>query len=217
MSRAFSISDALHDYITARSFVPDPVLAGLAERTAELGPVSGMQIGPEQGAFLTTLTHLVGARFAVEVGTFTGYSSICIARGLAPGGRLLCCDVSEEWTALARDAWAEAGLDDRIDLVIGPAADTLATLDDTPVDLAFVDADKGGYATYLDLLLPRLADRGVIVVDNVLWSGTVVDGDPSTDDNLRAILDFNDHVAARDDCRAVMLPVGDGITLITRA
>lgn len=216
MSRAFTVSDALHDYLVTHSFEPDPVLRDLAERTAALGDVAGMQIGPEQGAFLTTLAHLVDARFAVEVGTFTGYSSLCIARGLADGGRLLCCDVSEEWTAMARDAWRAAGVDDRIDLVIAPAADTLAALGDTPVDLAFIDADKGGYRTYLDLLLPKLADHGVIVVDNVLWSGSVVDGDPGQDANLRAILDFNDHVAERDDCRAVMLPVGDGVTLITR-
>lgn len=216
MTRAFTLSEPLHDYIVDHSFDPDPVLAGLAQRTAELGDVAGMQIGPEQGALLTTLTHAVGARFAVEVGTFTGYSAICIARGLMPEGRLLCCDVSEEWTAIARQAWLEAGLDDRIELVIAPAAETLASLDDTPVDLAFIDADKGGYRTYLDLLLPKLAPHGVIVVDNVLWSGTVVDGDPDQDPNLRAILDFNDHVASRDDCRAVMLPVGDGITLVTR-
>jgi caffeoyl-CoA O-methyltransferase len=215
MSRTVTVTEELYDYVVDHSFVPDPVLRGLAERTAELGDVSAMQVGPDQGAFLTTLTHLVAASFAVEVGTFTGYSSICIARGLAPGGRLLCCDVSEEWTDIARSAWSEAGLDDRIDLVIAPAAETLAGLGDDPIDLAFIDADKSGYRTYLDLLLPRLADRGVIVVDNVLWSGTVVDGDPGADANLRAIKEFNDHVSERTDCRAVMLPVGDGVTLIT--
>ena len=216
MGRSFTVSEPLHDYIVGHSFVPDPVLEDLARRTAGLGEVSRMQIGPEQGAFLTTLAHLVGARFAVEVGTFTGYSSICIARGLAPGGRLLCCDVSEEWTSMAREAWSAAGVADRIELVIAPASETLDALDDTPVDLAFIDADKGGYRHYLDRLLPKLSERGVIVVDNVLWGGSVVDGDPEEDDNLQAILDFNDHVAERDDCRAVMLPVGDGVTLVTR-
>lgn len=215
MSRSVTITEPLYGYIVDHSFEPDPVLERLEARTAELGDVAGMQIGPEQGAFLTTLAHIVGARFAVEVGTFTGYSSTCIARGLAPGGRLLCCDTSEEWTAIAREAWADAGVEDRIDLVVAPAAETLAGLDDTPVDLAFIDADKAGYRAYLDLLLPRLADRGVIVVDNVLWSGTVVDADAEADDNLRAIRDFNDHVVSRSDCRAVMLPVGDGVTLIT--
>lgn len=215
MARHLAIDDRLHAYVVDHSTLPDPVLPRLAERTAALGAVSGMQIEADQGALLTTLTRLVGARFAVEVGTFTGYSAICIARGLADGGRLLCCDVSEEWTALAREAWAEAGLDDRIDLAIGPAADTLAQLDGTPVDLAFIDADKGGYRTYLDLLLPRLSPHGVIAVDNVLWSGSVVEAD-DTDDNRTALREFNDHVAGRDDLDVVMLTVGDGVSLITK-
>ncbi len=216
MARSLT-SDRVHAYVVAHSTAPDEVLDDLATRTATLGDVSGMQIGSEQGAALTALTRASPGKFAVEVGTFTGYSSICIARGLAPGGRLLCCDVSEEWTDMARDAWRSAGLDDRIELVIGPAAETLAALDDTPVDLAFIDADKGGYRTYLDLLLPKLADRGIIVVDNVLWSGSVADpdADDATDANLAAIRGFNDHVLARDDCDVAMLPVGDGISLIT--
>lgn len=216
MARTLDLTDDLHDYVVAHSTLPDPALTPLAERTAALGDVAGMQIGAEQGAMLTALTRLSGGRFAVEVGTFTGFSSLCIARGLAPDGRLLCCDVSTEWTDMARDAWAEAGVADRIDLVIAPAAETLAGLDDTPIDLAFIDADKGGYRTYLDLLLPKLADHGMIVVDNVLWSGTVVDPGPDPDHNLRAITAFNDHVVARDDCDVAMLPVGDGVSLITR-
>ncbi len=218
MGRAFTLSDGLHDYVVGHSTLPHPVLESLAERTAELGDVAGMQISPEQGAMLTALTRLSGGRFAVEVGTFTGYSATCIARGLAPGGRLLCCDISTEWTDIARDAWRDAGVDDRIDLVVAPAAETLAQLGDQPVDLAFIDADKGGYRTYLDLLLPRLADHGLIVVDNVLWSGSVADpdADPDADTNLAAIRAFNDHVVARDDCDVAMLPVGDGVSLITR-
>ena len=215
MGRHLPVDDRLHGYVVEHSSVPDPVLPGLAERTASLGDVSQMQIGADQGALLTTLTRLVDARFAVEVGTFTGYSSICIARGLADGGRLLCCDVSEEWTEVARQAWAEAGVDDRIDLVLGPAAETLAGLDDTPVDLAFVDADKPGYRTYLDLLLPRLAPNGILVVDNVLWRGTVLDAD-ETDENRTALREFNDHVVGRHDVFVAMLPVGDGVSLITR-
>lgn len=215
MARTLELTDELHDYVVAHSTLPDPALTPLQQTTAELGDVAGMQIGAEQGAMLTALTRLSGGRFAVEVGTFTGFSALCIARGLAPGGRLLCCDVSTDWTDIARDAWATAGVDDRIDLVIAPAAETLADLDDTPVDLAFIDADKGGYRTYLDLLLPKLADHGMIVVDNVLWSGTVVDPGPDADANLRAIADFNDHVIERDDCDVAMLPVGDGVSLIT--
>ncbi len=218
MGRSFTLSDALEDYVVAHSTLPDETLPELAERTAELGAVSGMQIGPAQGAMLTALTRLSAGRFAVEVGTFTGYSALCIARGLVPGGRLLCCDVSTEWTDIARDAWRRAGVDDRIELAIGPAADTLARLGDEPVDLAFIDADKGGYATYLDLLLPKLADHGMIVVDNVLWSGTVADpgADADGDANLRAIRSFNDAVAGRDDCDVAMIPIGDGVSLITR-
>ena len=211
MARFLQIDDRLHDYVVQHSTLPDPVLPSLAARTSELGDVSQMQIGADQGAFLTTLVRLVDAHFAVEVGTFTGYSSVCIARGLAAGGRLLCCDVSEEWTAVAREAWVEAGVDDRIDLMIGPAADTLAQLGPEPVDFAFVDA----YRTYLDLLLPKLAPNGVIAVDNVLWRGTVVEPDED-DGNRTALREFNDHVAARDDVDVAMLTVGDGISLITK-
>lgn len=215
MARFLETDERLHDYVVEHSTLPDPTLPALAERTAELGGVSAMQIGADQGALLTALARMVEARFAVEVGTFTGYSSICIARGLAEGGRLLCCDVSEEWTTIAGEAWAEAGVDDRIDLVLGPAADTLSQLDDTPVDLAFVDADKPGYRTYLDLLLPKLAPNGVIAVDNVLWSGSVVDPEPG-DENRTALREFNDHVAGRDDVDVAMLTVGDGVSLITK-
>ncbi len=218
MGRSFTLSDALDEYVVAHSSLPDETLPALAARTAELGSVAGMQIGPAQGAMLTALTRLSAGRFAVEVGTFTGYSAICIARGLAPGGRLLCCDVSTEWTDIARDAWRRAGVDDRIELVIGPAADTLAHLGDEPVDLAFIDADKGGYRTYLDLLLPKLADHGMIVVDNVLWSGTVADpeADAAADANLGALRTFNDEVVGRGDCDVAMIPIGDGVSLITR-
>lgn len=214
------MDDRLHDYVVEHTTLPDPSLPALVERTtAEAGDFAGMQIGPDEGAMLTALARMVRARFAVEVGTFTGYSSICIARGLAPGGRLLCCDVSEEWTSIARDAWREAGVDDRIELRIAPAAETLAGLgDDVVVDLAFIDADKPGYRTYLDLLLPKLADHGVIVVDNVLWSGTVAAGDDGDEEdaNRTAVREFNDHVVGRDDCDVAMLPVGDGVSLITR-
>ncbi len=132
----------------------------LQERTAALGGAARMQIGADQGALMTMLTRLVGARQAVEVGTFTGFSSICIARGLAPDGRLLCCDVSEEYTAIARQAWAEAGVADRIDLRVAPALETLRALPADPtIDLAFIDADKGGYAAYFEELVPRVAAR----------------------------------------------------------
>jgi caffeoyl-CoA O-methyltransferase len=159
------------------------------------------------------LVSVLGTRRAVEVGTFTGYSALCIARGLAPGGTLLCCDVSEEWTAIGRQAWERAGVADRIELRIAPAAETLATLPTEPhIDLAFIDADKEGYIAYYEELVPRLRPHGLLLVDNVLWSGAVVD--PKADDaNTRAIRAFNDHAAADPRTDTVMLPIADGLTL----
>ncbi|HEV7723098.1 MAG TPA: O-methyltransferase, partial [Iamia sp.] len=174
MSRSFLTSEALAEYVEARSDPLDEVAGALVERTAALGSVAGMQIGADQAALMTALARLTGARRAVEVGTFTGMSALALARGLADDGRLLCCDVSEEWTAIAREAWADAGVADRIDLRIAPAAETLAGDlfgDDEPIDLAFIDADKPGYITYHDLLVPRLRPGGLLAVDNTLWSG----------------------------------------------
>jgi caffeoyl-CoA O-methyltransferase len=166
---------------------------------------------------MTMLTRLLGVRFAVEVGTFTGYSSLAIARGLAPGGRLLCCDVSEEWTALARAHWAMAGVDDRIELRIAPAIETLRSLPAEPViDLAFIDADNANYAAYYEELLARLSPNGVILVDNVLWSGKVIDA-AVTDRDTVAIRAFNELVAADARVECVMLPISDGLTMIRKA
>jgi caffeoyl-CoA O-methyltransferase len=172
-----------------------------------------MQIAPEQGTFMTMLARLVDARFAVEVGTFTGYSSLCIARGLAPRGRLLCLDVSEEWTSIGRRHWDEAGVGDRIDLRIGPAADALRDLPaDPPIDIAFIDADKGGYRTYYDEIVERLRPGGLVLLDNVLWGGAVVDP-ANTEADTEAIRAVNDHVAADPRVDVVMLPIADGLTL----
>lgn len=203
-------------YIAERTAPPDDVLIRLQARTAELGRSAGMQIGADQGALLTLLTRLVGARHAVEVGTFTGFSSICIARGLAPGGHLLCCDVSEEFTAIARDAWAEAGLTDVIELRVAPAIDTLRALPaDPPIDLAFIDADTGGYAGYFEELLPRVRSGGLLLADNTLWSGRVVD-ETADDADTVAIRAFNDMVATDERVESYVLPVGDGVTLIRK-
>jgi caffeoyl-CoA O-methyltransferase len=172
-----------------------------------------MQIAPEQGVFLQLLVGLVGATSVIEVGTFTGYSSICLARGLAPGGRLLCLDVSEEWTAMARQAWAAAGLTDRIELRLGPALDTLRSLPgEESVDLAFIDADKGGYVSYYEEIIPRLRPGGLVIADNVLWRGAVLDRSDTSDDT-EAIRRFNDHVAADPRVQKVLLPVADGLLL----
>jgi caffeoyl-CoA O-methyltransferase len=196
----------------------DAVLDELRGRTASLGDVSVMQVSADQGALLSILTNLAGARFAVEVGTFTGYSSICIARGLQPGGRLLCCDVSEEYTAIAKEAWTQAGLADRIELRVAPALDTLRALPPgESIDVAFIDADKPNYVNYFEELLPRVRQGGLILADNTLWSGRVVEAVTNDDDtNLTAIRHFNDTVAADTRVASYILPVSDGLTLITK-
>jgi predicted O-methyltransferase YrrM len=216
--RALTVTSELVDYAVAHGSWPeDPVLRDLREETAALGAVASMQIGADEGQLLTLFGRLVGARRAVELGTFTGYSSLCIARGLEAGGTLLCCDVSEEWTAMARKAWDRAGLADRIELRIAPAIETLRSLPTEPaIDLAFIDADKGGYAAYWDELVPRVRPGGVLLADNVLWSGRVADGDADEDENVRAIREFNDRVAADDRVDVVVLTAFDGLNIARR-
>ncbi|HEV7678390.1 MAG TPA: O-methyltransferase [Candidatus Dormibacteraeota bacterium] len=200
----------------AHSAPIDDVQRELIDETARLGPVSGMQIAPEQGAFLTILARALGVRRAVEVGTFTGYSSLSIARGLAEGGTLLCCDVSEEWTAIARRAWDRAGVADRITLRLAPAVETLRALPSEPhLDLAFVDADKGAYRDYAEELIPRLRPGGLLLVDNVLWSGRVLDEADSGEDT-KHIRAFNDWLVTDPRVECVLLPVADGLTMAVR-
>ena len=214
--KSFLLNEEIHRYILEHSLPVDDVQRSLIDETERLGSVSGMQVAPEQGAFLTILCAALGVHSAVEVGTFTGYSGLCIARGLQPGGRLLCCDVSEEWTSIARRHWEAAGVADRIDLRIGPASETLRALDPAPtVDLAFIDADKPGYRDYAEQLIPRLRPGGVLLVDNVLWSGRVVgdDSDDTDDPNVRHIRAFNDWLAVNTAVESVVLPIADGLTL----
>lgn len=214
--KSFQLSSEVHGYLVGHGEPPDLVQRELIEATEALGPISRMQIAPEQGALLTLLCRLVGARQAVEVGTFTGYSALCLARGLPDDGHLLCCDVSDDWTSIGRPYWERAGVADRIELRIGPARETLQALPAEPtIDIAFIDADKGGYLSYYEELLPRLRPNGLILVDNVLWGGAVVDP-ANTDADTEAIRAFNDHVAADDRVDAVMLPVADGLTLLRR-
>lgn len=215
-AKFITLTPALYDYVLAHNPPEDDVLRDLAEETQQLGGISLMQIAVEQGAFLTLLARLTGARRAVEVGTFTGYSAISIARGLAPGGRLLCCDVSEEWTAIARRYWQRAGLTDRIELRIAPALDTLRALpSSTEIDLVFVDADKTNYRAYYEELLPRVRPNGLFVFDNVLWMGAVADP-ADTEESTAALRSLNDFLARDDRVEAVMLPVADGITLVRK-
>jgi caffeoyl-CoA O-methyltransferase len=214
--KSFFLSPEIHAYLVAHGTPPDEVLQELAQETARVGPLAIMLVAPEQGALLTLLTRLVGARRAIEVGTFTGYSSLCIARGLPEDGRLLCCDVSEEWTGIARRFWQKAGVDGRIDLRIAPAAETLRALPEREEwDLAFIDADKPGYPVYYEEILRRLRPGGLILADNVLWMGRVAD--PAADDaQTQAIRAFNDLVARDARVERVMLPVSDGLTLIRK-
>ncbi|HWL42241.1 MAG TPA: class I SAM-dependent methyltransferase [Ilumatobacter sp.] len=211
--RSFGMSSDVYEYLVGHSTPPDPVYAAItADTHAHTGRAAGMQIGADQFVFMRILTELVGVDRAVEVGTFTGASGAAIAGGLRPGGRLTCCDVSTEWTAIASRNWAAAGLDDRIDLRIGPALDTLATLPDEPLDLAFVDADKPAYVDYYEALVPRLRPGGVLLIDNTLWSGRVADP-ADTDDHTEAIRRVNARAAGDPRVTTVVLSIGDGVTL----
>jgi caffeoyl-CoA O-methyltransferase len=211
--KSFLLTPELADYLVAHGSPPDDIQRALIDETAKLGAISGMQIAPEQGAFLTILTQALGVRRAIEIGTFTGYSALCIARGLPDDGRLLCCDVSEEWTSVGRRYWADADVASRIELRIAPALDTLASLSsEDAFGLAFIDADKPNYGNYFDALLPHMRANGVILVDNVLWGGNVVN-EAAGDDNTKAIRAFNDKVAADPRVDTVMLPIADGVTL----
>jgi len=206
------VDPAINDYLVAHSEPADDVLRDLAEEThRELARQSGMQISHDEGELLTMLVRLTGARQAVEVGTFTGYSSICIARGLPADGHLLCCDVSEEYTSVARRYWDRAGVADRIELQIAPAVETLQSLRSVPyLDFAFIDADKTGYPAYVEEILPRLRPGGLMVLDNMLRDGRVLD--PESDDD-RAIHGLNQALVADDRVDVVLLPVRDGVSL----
>jgi caffeoyl-CoA O-methyltransferase len=211
-----ALTPEIYRYVVEHAPPQDDVLRDLAAETQALGGISAMQIAVEQGAFLTLLARLLGARRIVEVGTFTGYSAICLARGLAPGGTLVCCDVSEEWTSIARRYWTRAGLDDRITLTLAPAIETLRALPRDPtIDLAFIDADKTGYRAYYEELLARLRPNGLIVFDNVLWGGAVADAG-HRDESTTALRALNDALVADTRVDAVLLPVADGLFLVRK-
>jgi predicted O-methyltransferase YrrM len=213
-NRSF-LPESVDDYLRTVVAKESPVQQQLRAETARL-PQGGMQIGADQGVLLAFLARLVGARKAIEIGTFTGYSALCVAGALPPDGRLICCDVNEEWTAIARRYWALAGLADRIELRLGPAQETLALLlrdgGAGTFDFAFIDADKTGYDAYYEACLSLLRGGGMIAIDNVLWGGAVADAANTTDDTkaLRAL-----NVKIRDDSRvdACLVSVGDGVML----
>jgi predicted O-methyltransferase YrrM len=214
-----ALSPELYAYLVEHGTREDDVLLRLAEEThREYGESSAsnvaiMQIAPDQGAFMTLLVRLMGAHRALELGTFTGYSAICIARGLPDDGTLVTCDLNDEWTAVARRYWAEAGVAERIDLRLGPALETLRALPDRdPFDFAFIDADKSEYPDYYEECLRLLRPGGLVVLDNVFRAGGVVDS-ASDDPRNRATREVNDRVVADERVDVAMLPVSDGITL----
>jgi caffeoyl-CoA O-methyltransferase len=213
--KTLPMTDELHAYVVAHGTPPDEIMRDLIEETERSLPGNAqMQVAPEQAAFLWLLAKLVGARHVVEVGTFTGLSSLAMARGLADGGKVICFDISDEFTSVARRYWDRAGVADLIELRIGPAAERLRELPEEPhLDLSFIDADKTGYPTYWEELVPRTRPGGLIVVDNVLRDGRVL---APRDQSDKAIVEFND-IAARDErVEVVMLPIADGLTLARR-
>lgn len=213
MTRRLATSEALESYVWAHSR-EGAVAARLREETAKL-PQAGMQIGPDQAAFLALLVRAIGARRCIEIGTFTGMSALAVASALPEDGKLVCCDISEEWTSIARRYWNEAGVAARIDLRIAPALDTLNDLAKTQrggFDFAFIDADKSGYDAYYEACLELLRPDGLIVLDNMLWSGRVVDaGVHDADTDAIRALNAKIHADARVD--ASLLTVGDGVML----
>ncbi len=218
-NRTLSIDDRVYDYLLSVSLKESELLKRLREETAGI-EFSEMQIAPEQGQFMALLVKLDAARYALEVGTFTGYSSICIAAALPEQGELVCCDDSEEWTAMARRYWTRAGLDERISLKLGDAGASLQGLLDEgrsgTFDFIFIDADKQNYPLYYELSLKLLRTGGLIAVDNTLWSGNVADPE-NNEPGTRAIRRFNEMLKQDDRVDISLVPIGDGLTLVHKA
>ncbi len=217
MSKFTAVNEALYAYMLAHRSPDDDALRAVYDEAGRRpANEAAMQVSPEQGALLTLLARLMNARRAVEVGTFTGLSALCIARGLGPEGRLLALDVNADYAAVARRHWELAGVSERVELRLGPALDSLRALPCEPLfDLAFLDADKVGYLDYYAELLPRLRVGGLLVADNVLWSGAVTNTEVQDADTV-ALRSFNDAVAADRRVEVVMLAVADGLLLARR-
>ncbi len=215
--RSQFIDAAIDGYAAAHSTPPDADQLELQRVTqAKTGPAAEMQIGDDQAVLMEMLVRAMGATRAVEIGTFTGYSALAVARGLGPGGRLLCCDVSEEWTSIARKAWQEAGVAGRIELRIGPALQTLRSLPPgEQFDFAFIDADKTGYPRYYEEVLTRLRPGGLMLLDNMLQGGRVT-GDLAGGENVAAIRSLNDTIAADPRVNVVLIPIGDGVSFVQK-
>ena len=211
-----ALTPNLYEYLVAHGHNGDPLRAELAAETAKLGMISGMQIAAEQGTFMAILAGAIGARSAVEVGTFTGYSALCVARALPADGKLLCCDINEQWTSVGRRYWERAGVANKITLKLAPAAETLKALPASHTfDFAFIDADKTSYAIYYEEILKRLRPSGLMIIDNVLWSGAVAD-EAKQDADTQALRKLNDFIAKDTRVEAVMLGIADGLTIVRK-
>ena len=218
-NRTLSIDDRVYDYLLSVSLKESDLLKQLRAETAAI-EFSEMQIAPEQGQFMALLVKLIAARRALEIGTFTGYSSISIASALPQGGELVCCDDSDEWTLVAKKYWQQAGLEDRIDFRLGDAARTLQALIDEgqagTFDFIFIDADKQNYPLYYELSLSLLRAGGLMAVDNTLWSGDVADPE-NMEPGTRAIRRFNEILKQDERVEISLVPIGDGLTLVHKS
>ena len=210
-----NLTNDLRDYLWEKGMKEHPALEELREETAQL-PESVMQICPEQGALMANLVRLMSAKRTIEIGTFTGYSALAVALALPEDGKIVACDISEEWTSIGRKKWEQAGVADKIDLRIGPALGTLEELVDDgqegSFDFAFIDADKANYLDYYKLCLKLVRKGGVVAIDNVLWSGSVINPDINDVDTV-AIRELNEFLAQDERVSLSMVPIGDGLTL----
>ncbi len=218
-SRTIELTEPLYDYLLSIGTRESDLAQELRDTTREATPAHPMQISPEQAAFMSVLIRMLGARRTIEVGTFTGYSALTVAEALPDDGRLIACDVSKEWTDIARSFWRRAGLSHKIELRLKPAAETLSELLDSDAagsfDFAFIDADKANYDTYYEGCLKLLRSGGVVAIDNVLWGGRVADP-KATDEDTQAIRNLNKKIHADRRVDACLLPVGDGLTLAVK-
>ena len=214
MPKYVNLNDALYDYVIgSRSRADDAVLDALRSETEALGDIARMLISHEQGSFLSILTKILNVRVAAEIGTFTGYSSICVARGLTAGGRLTCFDINAEWTAVAQRYWQGDGVTDRIELRLGDAREEIRKWEPSgPLHLVFIDADKTGYDTYFEMLLPKMKTNGLFIFDNMVWGGRVIE-QPLNDPDGIAIDQLNRKLAKDPRVESVLLPFADGLHL----